>query len=119
MYLVFVLMGWLNIYAAVYNEEHQNIFDTNNGGLMYKFNLATATAVSFTDNRVANQSMTGINTALLFMGKLTNSAFDDNEASNISSRELINIYDTLTNTTISNNNLTTTAGLALLAADHQ
>lgn len=27
MYLVFVLMGWLNIYAAVYNEEHQSIFD--------------------------------------------------------------------------------------------
>ncbi len=22
-------MGWLNIYAAVYNEEHQNIFDTS------------------------------------------------------------------------------------------
>ena len=21
-------MGWLNIYAAVYNEDHQNIFDT-------------------------------------------------------------------------------------------
>jgi rod shape determining protein RodA len=27
MYLVFVLMGWLNIYAAVYNEEHNSIFD--------------------------------------------------------------------------------------------
>ena len=27
MYLVFVTMGWLNIYAAVYNEEHQSIFD--------------------------------------------------------------------------------------------
>ncbi|MBC7695717.1 MAG: rod shape-determining protein RodA [Burkholderiales bacterium] len=24
-----MLMGWLNIYAAVYNEEHQNIFDTS------------------------------------------------------------------------------------------
>jgi rod shape determining protein RodA len=23
-----VIMGWLNIYAAVYNEEHQSIFDT-------------------------------------------------------------------------------------------
>lgn len=33
MYLVFVLMGWLNIYAAVYNEEHQSIFDmTQNYG---------------------------------------------------------------------------------------
>lgn len=27
MYLVFVVMGWLNIYAAVYNEEHDSIFD--------------------------------------------------------------------------------------------
>ncbi len=27
MYLVFVVMGWLNIYAAVYNEEHKSIFD--------------------------------------------------------------------------------------------
>ena len=27
LYLTFVLMGWMNIYAAVYNEEHSNIFD--------------------------------------------------------------------------------------------
>jgi rod shape determining protein RodA len=27
-YSVLVIMGWLNIYAAVYNQEHQNIFDT-------------------------------------------------------------------------------------------
>ncbi|HAF27857.1 MAG TPA: rod shape-determining protein RodA [Bacteroidales bacterium] len=27
MYLILVLMGWLNIYAAVYNEEHHSIFD--------------------------------------------------------------------------------------------
>lgn len=26
-YLVLVLIGWINIYAAVYNEEHQSIFD--------------------------------------------------------------------------------------------
>jgi rod shape determining protein RodA len=32
-YLVLVFMGWLNIYAAVYNEEHQSIFDmTQNYG---------------------------------------------------------------------------------------
>jgi len=32
-YLVFVAAGWLNIYAAVYNEEHKNIFDmTQNYG---------------------------------------------------------------------------------------
>lgn len=28
-YFLLVFMGWLNIYAAVYNEEHQNIFDTS------------------------------------------------------------------------------------------
>ena len=27
-YMLLVIMGWLNIYAAVFNEEHQNIFDT-------------------------------------------------------------------------------------------
>ena len=28
-YMLLVFMGWLNIYAAVYNDEHQNIFDTS------------------------------------------------------------------------------------------
>jgi len=27
MYLILVFMGWANIYAAIYNEEHQYIFD--------------------------------------------------------------------------------------------
>ncbi|HPF94307.1 MAG TPA: FtsW/RodA/SpoVE family cell cycle protein, partial [Tenuifilaceae bacterium] len=27
-YLVLVLMGWFNIYAAVFSEEHASIFDT-------------------------------------------------------------------------------------------
>lgn len=27
LYMILVLMGWVNIYAAVYNEEHKNIFD--------------------------------------------------------------------------------------------
>ncbi len=27
LYLIMVIMGWLNIYASVYNEEHQSIFD--------------------------------------------------------------------------------------------
>ena len=27
LYAVLVILGWINIYAAVYNEEHQNIFD--------------------------------------------------------------------------------------------
>lgn len=29
LFLVLVLMGWFNIYAAVYNEEFQSIFDTS------------------------------------------------------------------------------------------
>ena len=29
LYLVMVVLGWLNIYAAVYNEEHKSIFDTS------------------------------------------------------------------------------------------
>lgn len=28
-YIALVFMGWLNIYAAVYNEDHQSIFDTS------------------------------------------------------------------------------------------
>lgn len=28
LYLLLVFMGWLNIYAAVFNENHQSIFDT-------------------------------------------------------------------------------------------
>jgi rod shape determining protein RodA len=28
-YALLVFLGWLNIYAAVYNEEHQNIFDVS------------------------------------------------------------------------------------------
>ena len=32
-YVVLVVMGWLNIYAARYNEEHKSIFDlTQNYG---------------------------------------------------------------------------------------
>jgi rod shape determining protein RodA len=29
MYLALVIMGWLNIYAAVYSEDHSSIFDTS------------------------------------------------------------------------------------------
>src|SRR5262245_48044239 len=28
-YVLLVFLGWLNIYAAVYNEDHQNILDTS------------------------------------------------------------------------------------------
>jgi rod shape determining protein RodA len=29
LYLILVLVGWMNIYAAVYNEDHQSILDTS------------------------------------------------------------------------------------------
>lgn len=29
LYVILVLAGWLNIYAAIYSEQHQNIFDTS------------------------------------------------------------------------------------------
>jgi rod shape determining protein RodA len=29
LYLILVMMGWFNIYAAVYNEEYKSIFDTS------------------------------------------------------------------------------------------
>ena len=29
LYLILVIMGWFNIYAAVYNEEYKSIFDTS------------------------------------------------------------------------------------------
>lgn len=29
LYIILVLMGWLNIYAAVYNEDHTSIFDVS------------------------------------------------------------------------------------------
>jgi rod shape determining protein RodA len=29
LYLLLVIMGWVNIYAAVYNEDHQSIIDTS------------------------------------------------------------------------------------------
>ncbi len=29
LYAILVLVGWMNIYAAIYSEEHQNIFDTS------------------------------------------------------------------------------------------
>ena len=29
LYFILMVFGWLNIYAAVYNEEFQSIFDTS------------------------------------------------------------------------------------------
>ncbi len=47
LYLLLVLMGWLNIYAAVYNEEHQSILDmTQNYGKQLLW-IGTALMLAF------------------------------------------------------------------------
>src|SRR5262249_30806076 len=95
---------------------HQDIFDTNNGGLFYKFD-ATPAVFSVTDNRIANQSMVGANSAYFFLGYLTNSHFDNNEVLNSPSREFVNVFGTLSNSTFDNNTLTNSNGAVALFAD--
>lgn len=46
-YVVLVFMGWLNIYAAVYNEEHQNIFDTTQKYGKQLIWIGTAAVIAF------------------------------------------------------------------------
>jgi rod shape determining protein RodA len=47
-YVILVIMGWLNIYAAVYDEEHQNIFDTTQKYGMQLIWIAGAAVIAFT-----------------------------------------------------------------------
>ncbi len=55
MYLVLVFMGWINIYAAVFNEEHSSIFDmTQNYGrqlLWIGTSLVIALAIMVIDGK--------------------------------------------------------------------
>lgn len=46
-YALLVFMGWLNIYAAVYNEEHQNIFDTTQKYGKQLIWIGTAAVIAF------------------------------------------------------------------------
>lgn len=58
LYLLLIIMGWLNIYAAVYNEEHSSIFDFSQkygkqllwmgGALIIAFVILTVEADLFT-----------------------------------------------------------------------
>ncbi len=54
LYLVIVLLGWLNIFAAVYNEEHRSIFDiTQQYGKQLIWIITSfliATIILFTDS---------------------------------------------------------------------
>lgn len=47
-YALLVLLGWLNIYAAVYNEDHQNIFDTTQKYGKQLIWIASAALIAFT-----------------------------------------------------------------------
>jgi rod shape determining protein RodA len=55
LYVVLVFMGWINIYAAVYNEEHQSIFDMSQRYgkqlLWILTSFAIATTVMLIDQR--------------------------------------------------------------------
>jgi rod shape determining protein RodA len=46
-YVTLVIMGWLNIYAAVFDEEHQNIFDTSQKYGKQLIWIAGATIIAF------------------------------------------------------------------------
>ena len=37
LYIALVLIGWLNIYAAVFDESHASIFDLEKNFIIYKF----------------------------------------------------------------------------------
>jgi rod shape determining protein RodA len=47
LYLVMVTMGWFNIYAAVYNEEYKNIFDTTQSYGMQLVWIVTSLFIAF------------------------------------------------------------------------
>ncbi len=101
--------------AAVLTD---NVFTGNNGGLFIKYDETLASQFNVNNNLITNQTMAGgPNTALFFLGDLNNSHFDDNQASNVASRELFNFFDSVTNTTIDSNTLTNTAGLIGLFAN--
>lgn len=94
-----------------------NIFSANNGAIFYKFDTSVGTTFDVGDNRIANQSMSGVSSALFFLGNVAGSHFDDNEVTAVTSRELLNVYHAFSNSTVSRNTLSGTAGLASLFAD--
>lgn len=47
LYLIMILLGWLNIYAAVYNEDHQSIFDISQKYGKQLIWISTAFALAF------------------------------------------------------------------------
>lgn len=47
LYLILMTMGWLNIYAAVYNEEAKSMFDTTQSYGMQMIWIATSLVIAF------------------------------------------------------------------------
>ena len=47
LYLILVIMGWFNIYAAVYNEEYKSIFDTSQSYGMQLVWIGTSLMIAF------------------------------------------------------------------------
>jgi rod shape determining protein RodA len=47
LYLILVIMGWFNIYAAVYNEEYNSIFDTSQSYGMQLVWIASSLMIAF------------------------------------------------------------------------
>jgi rod shape determining protein RodA len=47
LYLLLVAMGWFNIYAAVYNDEHQSIFDTTQSYGMQLVWIVSSLVIAF------------------------------------------------------------------------
>ena len=47
LYLILVIMGWFNIYAAVYNEEYKSIFDTSQSYGMQLVWIGTSLLIAF------------------------------------------------------------------------
>jgi rod shape determining protein RodA len=47
LYLILVTLGWFNIYAAVYNEEYKNIFDTSQSYGMQLVWIVSSLVIAF------------------------------------------------------------------------
>ena len=47
LYLILVIMGWFNIYAAVYNEEYKSLFDTSQSYGMQLVWIGTSLIIAF------------------------------------------------------------------------
>ena len=95
-----------------------NIFTGNNGGIFIKYNTAQASQFTVENNEILDQTMAGgVNTALFFLGDVTNSHFDDNQVQNGPARELFNLYDSATNTTIDGNAMSNSGLLTDLCAN--